>query len=122
MRHGTWQETGGGGGISGKGAALIIAAVLLLSSGGGAVAAAASALADAVIVFFAVLAVTVPAAAWFTVRRARHPEAFSRVIPRPQFHELGGERPAIPQHVHFHFDGADPAAVAEILRRSQREG
>jgi membrane protein implicated in regulation of membrane protease activity len=119
--RGTWQTTDSGGGW--KAALLAIGAVLLLGSGG-AVAAVSEALIGALLAAVVVTALSVVALAAFLVHRARNPspEGFVRMgaVRMPVVQQLPGERPAIEQHVHFHFDGADPAAVAEILRRSQR--
>jgi hypothetical protein len=120
--HGTWQTTGGSG--AGKWVLAGICAVLLLGSGG-AVAAVSAALMDALIAAAAVTVLTVVAVGAFVVHRARNP-SLEGVVRMPLVrstvaHELPRpERPAIPQHLHLHFDGTDPAAVAEILRRSQR--
>jgi membrane protein implicated in regulation of membrane protease activity len=120
----TFQGTGQTvGGSSGAGAALlIIGAVILLGSG------AAAAIAAAVVVAIIVLAVVVVLSAAgliaYLIWRARRDVAPSRrgIVPAPVVHQLAApERPAIPQHLHLHFDGADPAAVAEILRRHQAE-
>ena len=112
--RGTWQTTGG------RSAApvLLILGVLLLAGSGGAIA-AAGAVIDALFAAVAVVFLTAVALTVFLVRRARHG---SPLVPVPVRYELPGpERPALPQHLHLHFDGADPAAVAEILRRHQAQ-
>jgi Na+/H+ antiporter NhaB len=80
-----------------------------------------SAVLAALLIVAAVVAVTVTIAVVHRLRFARNPSPQGFIQAGPA-QELGAEeRPALPQHVHFHFGaGADPAAVAEILRRSQR--
>lgn len=120
---GTWQTTDHGGGAGP--ALLVIAAVLLLGSGG----AVAAAVTDALWAVSGVVLLSAGTLAGLLIRHARHPEAVSRIVPRPQFHELGGERPelgrTVPrelhQHTHYHWHGAqDGGQRAEIIRRSQR--
>ena len=117
---GTWQTTD----HSSSAPVLLLIGVLLLAGGGGAVAAVSAAVIDALLAAVAVTVLTVIGLAVFVVHRARNPspEGFVRTpLVHSTVHELpAAERPAIPQHLHLHFDGADPAAVAEILRRSQR--
>jgi hypothetical protein len=77
---------------------------------------------DALIGIFAAICLTVVALTVFLVRHARNPSPWG-IPPGPP----GAERPAIgPRDVHQHWHlhvgaGADPAAVAEILRRHQAE-
>jgi len=118
--RGTWQTTDSAGGW--KAVLLAIGAVLLLGSGS-AVAAVSEALIGALWAVAAVTVLSVVALATFLVRHAHNPPpgGFVRTpaVRMPVAQQLPGERPAIEQHVHLHFDGADPAAVAEILRRHQ---
>lgn len=122
--HGTWQATGGGS--SGRALLFITGAMILLGSGVGA------AIATAVVIIFiaiggGVVLAVIGLTAFLIWRTRRGPEGASSrrgIVPAPVVHQLpGGERAAIPQHLHLHlhFDGADPAAVAEILRRHQAE-
>jgi hypothetical protein len=127
--HGTWQTTGGGG--SGVPVTQIIAAGVLVGVAAGIAEAVAQFVDDValliLITVFVLLVLLVAGAAWALVYRVRHGEPpwaplGRRVVPSPVVHQLGEpERPALPQHVHFHFDGADPAAVAEVIRRQQAE-
>jgi hypothetical protein len=121
--RGTWQTTSGGGGAGWV--LLGICAVLLLGSGG-AVEAVSAAFFDALIAAIIVVFLTAVAVGAWLVHRARNPSP-EGVVRMPLVrstvtHELPGpERPAIEQHVHYHFHGADGAAEAtKILRRGQR--
>lgn len=109
---GTWQTTEGGGVP-----VLLVLGVLLLAGSGGAVAAVSAAVIDALFAAVALVFLTAVALAVFLVRRARAELPGGIVRPPVRFELPAPERPAIPQHLHLHFDGADPAAVAEILRR-----
>ena len=119
--RGTWERTDSGSG----GLALVLIVIAAVVFGSGAAAAIDTALV-ALLIAAAVIAVLVTVALIvFLWHRARNPspQGFVRtpLVRSSVVHELpGAERPALPQHVHFHFDGADPAAVAEILRRQQR--
>jgi membrane protein implicated in regulation of membrane protease activity len=124
MRHGTWTETGGGGG----GGGLVVVAVLaLLVIGSGAVAAVASVIAALVTVIAiagGVFAFAIGAAVLVFLARTRQRDDRERqLVPRPQFHQLGGELPAIerPAEQHIHFHGVSAADVAEILRRNAQD-
>lgn len=115
--RGTWQtddRSPGGTGI------LLVAGVVILAASGAA-AAAATAVIVLLIAAAAVTVLTVAALAVFLLYRARHPVSLSRgIVPAPALHELpAAERPAIEpkRELHLHFHGADPQAVAEILRR-----
>jgi hypothetical protein len=78
---------------------------------------------DALIAAVAVVVLTAVAVGVFVVHRARNPslDGFARtpLVRSTVAHELpGAERPAIEQHVHYHFHGAEGAGqAAEILRR-----
>jgi hypothetical protein len=116
--HGTWQTTGG----RSTRVVLLIGGILLMAGCGG----AAAFLADVLIAAGVILILGIGAMIALLVHRVRATDGRGgleqRIVPAPVRYELPGpERPAIPQHVHFHFDGADPAAVAEILRRHQAE-
>lgn len=117
--HGTWKVTGGAAGSPGS--ALLVIAVLLLCGSGGTVAAVAAAVVDTLIAAVVVVVLVVAALAAFLVHLARHPASLPRgIVPAPVTHQLpGAERPAIAAkpELHLHFHGADPAGVAEILRR-----
>jgi hypothetical protein len=120
--HGTWQTTGGG---SGLGLVLLIIGALILL-GSGAAAAIATAVVVALIALAVVVVLAIVALIAYLIWRARRDIAAAParqgIIPAPAVHQLAApERPAIPQQLHLHFDSADPAAVAEILRRHQAE-
>lgn len=110
--QGTGQTTGGGGKV------LLIIAVLLLAGSG-----TAEAVSAAVVALIVTLAVTVLGGGAYLVYRARHETAplMREIAPPPVRQVPAQERPAIeaPRELHLHFHGADPAAVAEILRRQQ---
>ena len=106
--------------------------MLLLAGSGGAVAAVSAAVIDALLAAVAVTVLTAVAVGVFAVHRARNPspEGFVRTplvrstvsarAAGPAAAAIGRPRRASCTALHFHFDGADAAAVAEILRRSQR--
>jgi hypothetical protein len=125
---GTWKTTGGGFGS--VPVMEIIAVCAACGVGYGIFLAVSEFVADVgLVILFGLLALFVLAVAgavWATVYRLRHGGELPwaalqrRMVPPPVMHELPGpERPAIPQHFHLHLHGAgaDPAAVAEIIRR-----
>jgi hypothetical protein len=123
---GTWQTTeGGGGGGLGVVVLIIVAAALL----GPAVAAAVAGLLHLLVIAVAVVGgVTLADGLALVAFRVSHrgqetARALYRVTSAPpQPSPLPSElRPAIeaPRQVHLHFHGADPAEVAEIIRRQQ---
>jgi hypothetical protein len=126
--EGRWYTTSGGGGFPGG----LLALVLLVIVGGGIAEGVARAVASLVTILLiaAVVIVVVLAGAAATVlvvTRTRHPDRErrpTRMIPRPQFHQLAApeaEQPSIEAprelHTHWHFHGVDEDRVAEILRR-----
>lgn len=119
--EGKWYTTSGGGG--GRLAVLAVIAAVLLGSG--AAAAVASVIVTVVIVAGVLAAVAVIGLAAVVIWRLRHEPPVSAVLAERaaavRAEQLRGAQPAPRElHQHVHFDGTDPAAVAEILRRHGR--
>jgi hypothetical protein len=120
---GTWQTSDhrATGGV-----ALVLVVIAAAVLGSGAAAAIDTALVMLLIAAGVAAVLTTAALIAYLIWRPRRDTvaAPSRrgIVPAPVVHQLAApQRPAIPQHLHLHFDGADPAAVAEILRRHQAE-
>ena len=120
---GTWQTTGGGGG------ALVLIAVAVLI-GSGAVSVVARALEVIAIVLGCTVAVAVAGCIGWVVWQLRQ-DRQGGAIARPPVYQLppksvsaltDSRAPAIepPREVHLHFHGTDPADVAALIHRIER--